>query len=122
MIASPQSFGAFVRVRRVAKGYSLRRFAELLGLSPTYLSHVEQGKVDSPPTADRVRKMAELLDENSDELIAMAGRMPEDLPKIIQSQPEAMPELLRAAKGLTIENLKQLVERAKKMQEGGGHP
>ncbi len=115
MSASPQSFGAFVRDKRVAKGYSLRRFAELLGLSPTYLSHVEQGKVVSPPTSDRVRKMAELLGESPDELIAMAGRVPDDLPKIIQSQPEAMPALLRAAKGLTPEQMKKLLDQANKM-------
>lgn len=115
MSASPQSFGAFVRDKRVAKGYSLRRFAELLGLSPTYLSHVEQGKVDSPPTSDRVRKIAELLGESPDELIAMAGRVPDDLPKIIQSQPEAMPALLRAAKGLTPEQMKKLLDQANKM-------
>ncbi|MBX3408231.1 MAG: helix-turn-helix transcriptional regulator, partial [Phycisphaeraceae bacterium] len=102
---------------RTAKGYSLRRFAELVGISPTYLSHVEQDKVDSPPTADRVRKMAELLGENPDELIAMAGRVPEDLPKIIQSQPEAMPALLRAVKGLTPEQLKRLQDQAAKMRK-----
>lgn len=35
-----------------------------------------------PPTVKRVRKMAELLDEDVDELIAMAGRLPEDLPEL----------------------------------------
>lgn len=115
MAEKRQSFGLYVRSKRVEKGYSLRRFAELLGLSPTYLSHVEQGKVDSPPTSDRVRRMAELLGESPDELIAMAGRVPDDLPKIIQSQPEAMPALLRAAKRLTPEQMKELLEQANKM-------
>lgn len=113
------SFGAHLREKRVAKGYSLRRFAELLGVSPTYLSHVEQGKVDSPITAKLAKRAAELLGESPDEMVALAGRVPEDLPKIIQSQPEAMPELLRAAKGLTVENLKKLSEQAKKLKEGG---
>jgi transcriptional regulator with XRE-family HTH domain len=115
MTESNPKFGSFLRERRTAKGYSLRRFAELLGLSPTYLSHVEQGKVDSPPTSDRVRRMAELLGESPDELIAMAGRVPDDLPKIIQSQPEAMPALLRAAKGLTPAQMKKLLDQANKM-------
>jgi transcriptional regulator with XRE-family HTH domain len=119
MTGSNRPFGKYLRERRVAKGYSLRRFAELLGVSPTYLSHVEQSKVDSPPTAKLVRRAAELLGENPDEMIAMAGRVPEDLPKIIQSQPEAMPELLRAAKGLTAEKLKKLAEEAKRLKEGG---
>jgi transcriptional regulator with XRE-family HTH domain len=119
MTASQKSFGKYLREKRIAKDYSLRGFAELLGVSPTYLSHVEQGKVDSPPTAKLVRRAAELLGESPDELIAMAGRVPEDLPEIIQSEPEAMPELLRAAKGLTADKLKKLAEEAKRLQEGG---
>ena len=115
MSAASRSFGAHLREQRTAKGYSLRRFAELVGVSPTYLSHIEQGKVVSPPTSDRVRRMAELLGESPDELIAMAGRVPDDLPKIIQSQPEAMPALLRAAKGLTPEQMKKLLDQANKM-------
>ena len=54
-----------------------------------------------------------------DELFAMAGRVPEDLPKIIQSQPEAMPALLRAVKGLTPEQLKKLQDQASKMRREG---
>lgn len=113
-----KAFGPYVREKRIAKGYSLRRFAEMIDVSPTYLSHVEQGKVDSPPTAKLVRVIAELLGENVDELTARAGRMSEDLPGIIHSQPGAMPALLRAAKGLTPEQLKALMEKAKKMQQG----
>ena len=67
-------FGQFVRDRRTAKGLSLRKFAELVGVSATYLSQVEQGNCD-PPTAGRVRRMAEILGENSDELTALAGRV-----------------------------------------------
>lgn len=120
MTAQKPKFGPYIRERRTAKGHSLRGFAELVGVSPTYLSHIEQGKVDSPPTADRIRKMAELLGESADELIAMAGRVPDDLPKIIQSQPEAMPALLRAVKGLTQEQLKRLQTHASRMRREGG--
>ena len=42
--------------------------------------------------------------------------MPEDLRGIIQSEPEEMPQLLRAAKGLTADQLKALSAQAKKMQ------
>jgi transcriptional regulator with XRE-family HTH domain len=122
MSEQAKAFGPYIRDKRVAKGYSLRRFAEMIDVSPTYLSHVEQGKVDSPPTAKLVRRIAEALGENVDELTAMAGRVPEDLPGIIHSQPEAMPALMRAAKGLTPEQLKQLMEKAKRMQQGGEGP
>ena len=110
-------FGEVLREARLAKGYSLRKFAEKVGISPTYLSLVEQGKVESPPTADRVKKMAELLGENSDEWIALAGRVPGDLPEIIQQQPTEMPELLREASGLTAEQLRKLTKQARKLKD-----
>jgi HTH-type transcriptional regulator, competence development regulator len=122
MAQTPTRFGSFIRERRVAKGYSLRRFAELVEVSPTYLSLVEQDKVVSPPTTERVRRMADVLGESPDELISLAGRVPEDLPEIIQSQPEAMPALLRAASGLTPAQLKTLQEQAAKMKREGKKP
>jgi transcriptional regulator with XRE-family HTH domain len=41
----PQTFGERLRDARVAKGYSLRKFAKEADVSPTYLSQVEQDKV-----------------------------------------------------------------------------
>lgn len=35
---------AIAKTIRVARGYSLRKFAEILHVSPSYLSKVEQGK------------------------------------------------------------------------------
>ena len=113
-------FGEVLRKARIAKGYSLRKFAEKVGISPTYLSLVEQGKVESQPTADRVKRMAELLDENADQWIALAGRVPGDLPEIIQNQPTEIPELLREASGLTAEQLQKLTKQARKFKEKGG--
>lgn len=111
-------FGQIVREKRLEKGFSLRKFAELVGVSPTYLSQVEQCNVD-PPTAERVKRMAELLGESVDEWTALAGRVPEDLPGIIQKQPTEMPELLREASGLTAEQLRKLREQARKLKERG---
>jgi transcriptional regulator with XRE-family HTH domain len=114
------TFGQLLRERRLEKKFSLRKFAELVGVSPTYLSQVEQDNV-MPPTADRVKRMAELLGENPDEWTALAGRVPEDLPEIIQRQPTEMPELLREANGLTTDQLRQLREQIRKLKgEGGG--
>ena len=117
MSKKQKHFGEVLREARIAKGYSLRKFAEKVGISPTYLSLVEQGKVESPPTADRVKQMAELLEENSDEWIALAGRVPQDLPGIIQEQPTEMPELLREASGLTAEQLRKLTKQARKLKD-----
>lgn len=119
MAKSQQNFGDLLRATRVAKGYSLRKFAQLADVSPTYLSQVEQGNVKNPPTADRVQKMAELLGANIDEWIALARRVTKETEEILHSHPE-MPALLRAAKGLTAEQLRQLVEEAERKKQSGG--
>jgi transcriptional regulator with XRE-family HTH domain len=113
-----ETFGQYIRRRRMEKQFTLREFARQVGVSPTYMSHVEQDMSD-PPTAERVRKMAELLDENPDELIAMAGRLPEDLSEIIQNRATEMPELLREASGLTPDQLQKVRDQIRKLKEQG---
>jgi len=113
-----RTFGQRLRERRVEKGFSLRKFAELVGISPTYLSQVEQDNAD-PPTADRVKRIAELLCESVDEWTALAGRLAEDLPEIIRESPTAVPDLLRALRGLTPEQLRRLREDAERMKSEG---
>lgn len=110
-------FGTVLREKRLAKGYSLRKFAEMIGVSPTYLSLIEQGKSERMPTAERARQMAELLDEDPDEFTALAGRVPEDLSEIIQSQPSLMPDLLRGAKGLNKEQLEKVLKQIGRMKD-----
>lgn len=118
MDGNQKTFGQFLRERRMAKKVSLRKFAEQVGVSPTYLSQVEQENV-MPPTADRVKRMAELLGENPDEWIGLAGRVPDDLAGIIQQQPTEIPELLREASGLSADQLRQLREQIRKLKEEG---
>jgi transcriptional regulator with XRE-family HTH domain len=113
-----KSFGQLLRETRLARGISLRKFAERVGVSPTYVSQVEQDNAD-PPTAERVKKMAEDLGANPDEWIALAGRVPDDLPGIIQEEPTAFPELLREASGLSAEQLRILSEKARQLKEKG---
>lgn len=108
-------FGQVLREAREGR-YSLRKFAQLVEVSPTYLSQVEQGNV-APPTADRVKKMAELLGANADAWTALAGRVPDDLPLIIQRQPTGISELLREVSTLTDQQLRVLIEDVRKMKQ-----
>lgn len=109
-----KTFGQVLRETRLAREYTLRKFAEMAGVSPTYLSQVEQDNVD-PPTAERVKTMADLLGANADEWISLAGRLPEDLPHIIHKEPIRMPELLREASGLTPQQLTELLDKARQL-------
>ena len=110
-------FGTMLRERRIAKGHSLRKFAELVDVSPTYLSLVETGKAEYPPSAERVRVMAEVLGEDPDQWTALAGRMPQDVRDIILNKPEAMPALLRAAQGLSADELRKLTKRLERKRD-----
>jgi transcriptional regulator with XRE-family HTH domain len=113
-----RAFGQVLREKRMEKGFSLRKFAGLVGVSPTYLSQVEQMNVD-PPTADRVKRIAELLGESVDEWTSLAGRITEDLPGIIHQEPTEVPDLLRAVRGLTADQLRKLREDAERMKNEG---
>lgn len=94
----------------------MRRFAALVGISPTYLCRVEQCSV-MPPTADRVRRMAELLDEDPDQWVAVAGRVGEDLSAILCEAPAEVLQLVRAARGMTKEELQKLLDVADRIKQ-----
>ena len=102
-----EEFGALVRREREAKEIGLREMAKKIGVSPTYLSKIERGEFD-PPAEDKVRRIAEIIGHDPDELLALAGRVASDLTDIIRQRPRQMADFLRAAKGLTTEDIARL--------------
>jgi transcriptional regulator with XRE-family HTH domain len=109
-----ERFGAFVRREREAKEIGLREMAKMIGVSPTYLSKVERDEFQ-PPAEDRVKKIAEVLKLDPDELLARAGKVASDLTEIIRRQPHETASFLRSARGrLTADEWRQLTERAGK--------
>ena len=94
-----REFGEKIRSLREGRGIGLRQFAMKIGMTPTYLSKIERGEF-APPAEDKVRALAEALDQDADELLALAGRVASDLPHIIKTQPRAMANFLRVAHGL----------------------
>jgi len=111
-------FGKALREKRLEKEFTLRGFAELVGVSPTYLSQVEQCNV-VPPTADRVKRIADLLGQDPDEWIARAGHVPEDICEIIREKPTELCDLLRKVQGMTDEQIRELRNTAKRIKEDG---
>ena len=82
---------------RIARDLSLRETASKVGVSPTYLSRVENCLDPSPPTEKTLRALADVLGDNFDELMQLAGRVPEDVEKLIKADPD-MPVMLRRAR------------------------
>ena len=119
MAGNPR-FGKRVRELREAKkaadpSFSLRQFAVKVGISATFLSKVETGEFD-PPSAENIIKMAELLDVDADELLALAGKTDPELEEIIKTAPKAMADLLRTARdrGLTTDDLERITRNMKR--------
>jgi transcriptional regulator with XRE-family HTH domain len=113
-MAGNPAFGQRIRDLREAKKavdptFSLRQFAQKVGISATFLSKIETGEFD-PPKAEHIMKMAELLGVDADELLALAGKTDPELDEIIKSEPKAMADLLRTARdhGLTVEDLERV--------------
>ena len=101
------SFGQRVRELRRASNVSLRKFAERVGISATYLSKIEREELP-PPAEERVKTIANLLRQDPDELLALAGRVSSDLPAIIRERPREMAVFLRLAKRLSAEELAEI--------------
>ena len=115
-----KKFGKRIRELREAKKavdptFSLRQFALKVGISATFLSKVDNGEFD-PPKAEHIIKMAELLEVDADELLALANRTDPELEEIIKSEPKAMADLLRTARdrGLTAEDLERITKHMKR--------
>ncbi len=109
---SRKRFGQTIRALREKllqedKGYSLRRFAARVGMSPTYLSKVERGDLP-PPGEEKVKTIAVELGEDPDELLALAGKVSSDIPEIIRRRPVMMARLIRKMRGMDDEQVERI--------------
>jgi len=110
------SFGGRIRRLRMDHGITLRDFARRLGVSPTYISQIEQGNF-KPPAESVVVSMARILGQDSDELLALAGRVADDLDDIIRGQPKELATFLRKAKGLNAEDIALFSQQAERIHQ-----
>ncbi len=94
-----QTFGSFVREKRIARGMSLRGLAAKLDLSPVYMSNIENDRRGAP-TQEHLERLAMLLQldkgdrERMLDLAARSqrNRVSADLPDYIMDR-----EIVRAA-------------------------
>ena len=80
-------------------------------MSPTYLAPIERD-VFPPPAEPKIVRIAKALDQDPDELLALAGRIGADLRRIIRKQPSRVARLLRAIDGLPEEDVNALIAAA----------
>ncbi len=98
--ASQPRFGTYIRkvrehLRKTDARFSLRQVAQRIFVQPAYLSQVERGNV-APPSEATTRRLAQDLREDPDVLLALAGKISEDLQEVIRRRPKLLAELLRS--------------------------
>jgi transcriptional regulator with XRE-family HTH domain len=108
-------FGKTVRKLREEKQISIAQLARQVGMSPTYLAPIERD-VFPPPAEQKVVKIAKALDQDADELLALAGRVASDLHRIIRRMPIPAARLLRAVSGLPETEIEKIVRAAEARQ------
>ena len=109
------SFGRVLRNLRESEGVGLRELAQVVGMSPAYLSMVERDEL-APPAQDKVLALAIALDQDRDVFLALAGRVAPDLPNIIMKHPREMATLVRATRGLSLDKIASLTRQAKRLK------
>jgi transcriptional regulator with XRE-family HTH domain len=113
------AFAQYIRERRETlraddKRYSLRQVAQRIGVQPAYLSRIERGDFP-PPSEEKIRLLAAELDEDCDVLLAMAGKVSQELQAIIRARPALFAELIRALKSAPDDQVRKL---AREIRDG----
>lgn len=90
-----KSFGKLIKTARKDKGYSQRELAKHLGVDFTYLSKLENDRADYAPKEEVIRGLARNLNLNEEELIFLAGRIPQQYEEILKQNPKEMLTLFR---------------------------
>jgi HTH-type transcriptional regulator, competence development regulator len=97
-----QTFGSYIRKlrdehRQESSEFSVRKVALRIGVEPSYLSKVERDEV-APPSEATILRLAKALGEDSDLLLALAGKVSSHLRAVILRRPKLFAELIRQLK------------------------
>lgn len=110
-----ETLGDRLKRIRSSRGLGLRSTANMVGVSATYLSRIENNTETSPPTEEKLKKLAEVLGDDFDELMRLAGRVPTDVANVIKAD-SGMPAFLRRAReeNYSADDLLKMLDQLKK--------
>lgn len=98
--------GKLLSKLRKERGVTLRQLGETTGANPTYLSKVENGRLDSTPSSKTLIAIADALEIDRDWLLTECGRPPEGMTDAIAQHAEAFRRLGKM-KGRQIDSVLQ---------------
>lgn len=105
-----------IRVARVGKRLGLRELAKAAGIAPSYLSDIENDR--RIPSEDVLRKLAEVLALDFDELMAQAGKFGERADRYLRRHPTAGTLFRRLSeRNLSDEALEKLLKEADRLSK-----
>ena len=112
---TPETFGQTIKRLRRERGLTQRELASELGIDFTYLSKLENGRGEAPGE-ETVRKLAELLEFDTEELLALAGKLPPELRTRAQAD-LTFARVLRQLPTVSEEDLSAIYARLKRDKE-----
>ena len=104
-----KKIGKIIREVRNEKGISLRKLAEIVGVSNVSILYIEKGKINT--SLPVLKGIANALNYNLDKFLSLANMIDDDIRKIINKRPVQIAKFLRAAKNFTNDDWKILTER-----------
>ena len=106
------TFGERVRELRKAKRLTLRDVAAKVAINFTYLSKIENGRLDfsDAPSEKLIRKLAKALGGDVDELLLLAKKVPDRIRRRVLERPDAFRKLA-ALDDDTLDEVLRQVER-----------
>ncbi len=95
--------GDYIKERRMAlqadnDGFSIRALSARIGIHHSYLSKLERGE-HAPLSVDRIVALARELGVNEELLLAMGGRLPERISRLIKNDPQRYLQCLSELEG-----------------------
>jgi transcriptional regulator with XRE-family HTH domain len=110
------TFGERLRQIRLERRLNQRELAGRAGIDFTYLSKVENGRME-PPAEETICRLAAALEVEPTELLLLAQKVPSDVKPIITRSP-LVPRFLRTARDFSDEDWEALIEEAERRQRG----
>lgn len=107
------TFGTRLKELRLARRMNQRDLADKADIDVTYLSKIENGRME-PPAEDTIQRLASILGADADELLVLAKKVPSDVRDVVTASPE-VPAFLRKARNLKAEDWRAL---RKKLEDG----
>lgn len=94
---------------------ALRQVAGRIGIEPSYLSKIERGEHQAYLTEEKIYSLARELNEDPDVLLALSGKVSQDIQAIICKRPRIFAQLIRELKDMPDHVVLQIV---RKVREG----